>query len=126
MAYKRNLDYTSPVQYRQHKLNSHKMALVALILAVVVNFMLCLNVAGAQGAVGGAWIDMSHPFSNDTIYWPGNRRFSLTNVFKGHHPNGFWYVLFIFIAFETIYMSVVRVCKVGHAHSGTFCNLPQL
>ena len=54
--------------------------------------LVCLLVAGVEGAVGGAWIDMSHPFSNDTIYWPGNRRFSLTNVFKGQHPNGFWYV----------------------------------
>ena len=51
------------------------MALVVWTSAAVVNLLLRLNVEGVQGTQGGAWIDMSHPFSNDTIYWPRNRRF---------------------------------------------------
>ena len=39
----------------------------------------------------GKWIDLTHEFSADTIYWPTAERFTLEAEFHGQTPNGYFY-----------------------------------
>jgi kynurenine formamidase len=40
---------------------------------------------------GGKWIDLTHEFSADTLYWPTAERFTLETEFHGHTPKGYFY-----------------------------------
>jgi len=40
---------------------------------------------------GGKWIDLSHDFSVETIYWPTARRFELAEVAHGMTGRGYFY-----------------------------------
>jgi kynurenine formamidase len=46
------------------------------------------------------WVDLTHDFSSETIYWPTARPFVLDSVFKGPTPGGFWYEANNFAAAE--------------------------
>lgn len=46
------------------------------------------------------WVDLSHDFSSETIYWPTARSFQLDSVFQGPTPGGFWYEANNFAAAE--------------------------
>ena len=39
----------------------------------------------------GRWIDLSHGFSSETVYWPTADTFKLEEVFKGFTEKGFYY-----------------------------------
>ena len=39
----------------------------------------------------GMWVDLSHEFSSETIYWPTAKRFELEEVFAGYTEQGFYY-----------------------------------
>lgn len=39
----------------------------------------------------GRWIDLTHPFGADTIYWPTEKGFSLEREFAGRNPKGYYY-----------------------------------
>ncbi len=46
----------------------------------------------AEVLAGGTWIDLSHHFSSETIYWPNNPTgFKLDTQFNGITPAGFYY-----------------------------------
>jgi kynurenine formamidase len=40
---------------------------------------------------GGRWIDLTHAFSFDTLYWPTAEGFALEVEFKGMTPKGYFY-----------------------------------
>ncbi|MBI4541819.1 MAG: cyclase family protein [Gemmatimonadetes bacterium] len=40
---------------------------------------------------GGEWVDLTHPFSSRTIYWPTARPFTLEVVAAGRTPAGYYY-----------------------------------
>lgn len=42
----------------------------------------------------GRWIDLSHPFDNNTIYWPTSPSFKLDTVSEGITSKGFYYSAF--------------------------------
>jgi kynurenine formamidase len=46
------------------------------------------------------WVDLSHDFSSETIYWPTARPFQLDSVFQGTTPGGYWYEANNFAAAE--------------------------
>jgi kynurenine formamidase len=48
----------------------------------------------------GRWVDLTHPFSGETIYWPTAERFVLEPVFKGTTAKGFYYSANQFCAAE--------------------------
>ena len=56
------------------------MARSGWILATFANLLTCLSVESVEGAVGGAWIDMSHPFSNTRITYESGRRQAAARV----------------------------------------------
>ena len=39
----------------------------------------------------GKWIDLTHEFSTNTIFWPTAEKFSLETEFHGHTPAGYFY-----------------------------------
>jgi kynurenine formamidase len=48
----------------------------------------------------GRWIDLSHDFSSETIYWPTAEGFKLEVVSSGRTPQGFYYAANNFCAAE--------------------------
>lgn len=60
-----------------------------------------LGGALAQGAPAqvvdfghGRWIDLSHDYAENTIYWPTARTFSKRTVFEGTTPGGYYYTAY--------------------------------
>jgi kynurenine formamidase len=52
----------------------------------------CLGAPAADDPfVGRRWIDLSHDFSSETIYWPTATPFRLDSVFRGATPGGWYY-----------------------------------
>lgn len=39
----------------------------------------------------GKWVDLTHDFSSDTVYWPTGEGFKLETVFKGTTDKGYYY-----------------------------------
>lgn len=59
-----------------------------------------LHAATPLPAGGGEWIDLTHEFSKETIYWPTSDPFVLETVFAGRTEKGFFYVAKKFSASE--------------------------
>jgi kynurenine formamidase len=67
--------------------------------------LLALAPLGALAALpppagNGAWVDLTHEFSKDTVYWPTSDPFVLETVFSGRTEKGFFYVAKKFSASE--------------------------
>lgn len=56
--------------------------------------------AGADGLFDGEWIDLTHEFSAETIYWPTADSFKKETVFQGRVEAGFYYAAHNFSAAE--------------------------
>jgi kynurenine formamidase len=62
---------------------------------------LCLGTSPALAVdTGGEWVDLSHDFSDETIYWPTSEPFQLTTVFVGKTAQGHFYSAYKFCAAE--------------------------
>jgi hypothetical protein len=62
----------------------------------LLSFLLLLVPAGASPAAeppfrGGKWIDLSHDFSSETLYWPTAQNFVLETEFQGKTAKGYFY-----------------------------------
>jgi kynurenine formamidase len=42
----------------------------------------------------GRWVDLSHEYSADTLYWPTAEGFSKQTVFEGETEGGWWYTAY--------------------------------
>lgn len=60
-------------------------------------------------AMTGLWIDLTHSFDKNTIYWPTEGGFELKSEFKGKTKGGYWYESNSFCA---------------HEHGGTHIDAP--
>jgi kynurenine formamidase len=47
--------------------------------------------ANAPPFTGGKWVDLTHEFSSDTLYWPTAKTFTLETEFHGQTPQGYFY-----------------------------------
>ncbi|MEZ4423378.1 MAG: cyclase family protein [Gemmatimonadota bacterium] len=56
--------------------------------------------AAVFAGASGRWVDLTHPFSEDAIYWPTARAFELDTVSFGDTPGGWFYSAFDFRAAE--------------------------
>lgn len=56
--------------------------------------------AAAQDLAAGRWIDLTHPFSKNSVYWPTAEMFTKTEVFHGHTEGGWFYAAYNFAAAE--------------------------
>jgi len=59
-----------------------------------------LHAAPPPPSGDGAWIDLTHEFSSDTIYWPTSDPFVLVTTFAGRTEKGFYYMSKNFSASE--------------------------
>lgn len=68
--------------------------------------MIAMTVAAAGCAarisdpLDGVWIDLTHEFGDDTIYWVTAEPFKRTTVFEGQNPEGFYYSAYNFSGAE--------------------------
>jgi len=75
--------------------NILKKLFLAFMLIVAMS---CLSVA--DDSLKGQWIDLTHDFSEEAIYWPTAEPFKKTTVFNGHTEAGFYYTAFNISAAE--------------------------
>ncbi|CTQ33833.1 cyclase family protein [Jannaschia rubra] len=54
----------------------------------------------AQDMTAGRWIDLTHPFNADSVYWPTAKMFEQEEVFAGHTDGGWYYSAYNFSAAE--------------------------
>ena len=45
----------------------------------------------AGGFPEGQWVDLSHDFADDTLYWPTADKFAKSTVFEGETDKGYFY-----------------------------------
>ncbi len=69
-------------------------------LAIAFLFLAGCQRKQSQPLTGGRWIDLSHDFSAETIYWPTATPFKLDTVFAGKTPKGYYYSAYQFSAAE--------------------------
>ena len=56
--------------------------------------------AFAQDLSTGRWVDLTHPFNENSVYWPTAEMFDLEEVFHGHTEGGYFYTAYNFSAAE--------------------------
>ena len=75
-----------------------------VLLSMAFSIISCTTKQEKQGAGifdNGKWIELSYPFSNETLYWPNNLKgFTMDTLFEGMTPGGFYYSSFGFCAPE--------------------------
>ncbi|WP_281558018.1 cyclase family protein [Thalassomonas sp. RHCl1] len=54
----------------------------------------------SQDFTSGKWLDLTHEFNEQSIYWPTAEPFKKTTVFEGQTPGGFYYSAYNFAAAE--------------------------
>ncbi len=62
--------------------------------SIFLSFLLVITTSSnsvADNLFNGQWIDLTHKFSEETIYWPTADLFKKTTVFHGHTEAGFYY-----------------------------------
>jgi len=64
-----------------------------LTRALALLFAVCVvgNLTAASPFANGKWIDLTHDFCSESIYWPTAERFSLETEFHGQTPKGYFY-----------------------------------
>ena len=67
---------------------------------IALLFLISPLVSHSENLFKGQWIDLSHEFSEETIYWPTADTFKKTTVFEGHTHAGFYYTAYNFSAAE--------------------------
>src|SRR5512144_2474118 len=68
------------------------------VLVAALCFAFALS-ASAQDVSGGQWIDLTHPFNAETVYWPTAKTFEKETVFAGIR-RGYYYTAYNFAAAE--------------------------
>ena len=66
-----------------------KLSLFVLPFAVFAT--ISLSNAFATPVQHGKWIDLTHPFSEKTLYWPTAKSFTLEQEFHAHTDKGYFY-----------------------------------
>lgn len=75
------------------------------LLPVLILFSACNQAESPELVEGqafskGYWIDLTHEFSEKTIYWPTAGQFKLDTAFVGYTDSGYYYSAFNFCASE--------------------------
>lgn len=68
--------------------------------AIPVAALLSALPADAQDLTAGRWIDLTHPFNAESVYWPTAETFEKTEVFAGETDGGYYYSAYNFAASE--------------------------
>lgn len=80
---------------------NHRILFTAIIALAVAG---CTRQAAVQDPLevlmNTTWIDLSHDFDQDAVYWPTNQPFKKDTSFYGINDKGYFYASFIFSAEE--------------------------
>ncbi len=63
-------------------------------------FLLLTACSKQAGFPEGEWIDLTHEYSSDSVYWPTAEGFELKTVFKGMNDKGYFYSAYNYSADE--------------------------
>jgi kynurenine formamidase len=69
------------------------------VAASAVAVILALS-ALAQDLSSGRWVDLTHPFNAQSVYWPTAKMFEKEEVFAGRTEGGYYYSAYNFSAAE--------------------------
>ena len=75
------------------------MGVIRISAAVAAALVAALPAAG-QDLGSGRWIDLTHAFNEEAVYWPTAEMFELEEVFHGHTEGGWYYTAYNFSAAE--------------------------
>lgn len=70
------------------------------LLIVFLSLFVLACSSEQQDSLNGEWVDLSHDFSEETIYWPTADGFKKSTVFEGHTEKGFYYTAYNFMSAE--------------------------
>ncbi len=63
-----------------------------IVFITFVSLLLAMCVQSEEWSLGeGRWVDLTHEFSEETLYWPTSDTFQKDTVFVGHTDEGFYY-----------------------------------
>lgn len=71
----------------------------SLLFITVLIFSSCTRIEKVDWE-DGTWIDLTHDFSEETIYWPTSSTFEMDTVFVGQADGGYYYEAFAFSTAE--------------------------
>ncbi len=71
-----------------------------LFCIITLSSFLILSCVQKNTFTHGKWIDLTHDFSEDTIYWPTSLTFKKETVFEGHTEKGYYYSAYTFSTAE--------------------------
>lgn len=77
-----------------------KQILKLLVLTIVSGLLLSCAPRAANEFPKGQWIDLTHDFSDETVYWVTAEPFKRTTVAEGQTPAGFYYSAYNFSGAE--------------------------
>jgi kynurenine formamidase len=71
-----------------------------VLLSILLVLPLMISCSRPDTALSGEWVDLTHEFSSETIYWPTSESFKLDTVAEGVTEKGFYYSAYKFCAAE--------------------------
>jgi kynurenine formamidase len=71
-----------------------------IVSLLILASLFTLGCTKQSGLPPGQWIDLSHDFSSETIYWPTSEPFKLDTVSAGMTEKGYYYSAYKFCAAE--------------------------
>ena len=67
------------------------MKQLELVLMVILLTTIFENCSKQNNFSSGEWIDLTHEFSSETVYWPTAEFFKLEEVYRGYTERGYYY-----------------------------------
>lgn len=95
-----------------------------LFLGVLLLAFSCSESDPMQAMMNARWVDLTHNFEENTLYWPTNRPFSKDTVFYGMTDKGYFYASFIYSAEEHGGTHFDAPLHFGHPESPTVEQIP--
>lgn len=72
-----------------------------IFLSLLVQLIACTGPPNPAAIItDGKWIDLTHDFDENTVFWPTAESFRLDTVFAGHTEGGYYYSAFQFCLAE--------------------------
>ena len=67
------------------------MKQLGLVLGVILCTIIFKSCSERNNFSSGEWIDLTHDFSSETVYWPTADLFKLEEVYRGYTERGYYY-----------------------------------
>ncbi len=95
-----------------------------LFAGIILLGFSCAQQDPMQALMTANWVDLTHDFEKNTLYWPTNRPFTKDTVFYGLTDKGYFYASFIYSAEEHGGTHFDAPLHFGHPGSRTVEQIP--